>query len=220
MQNEIEEQKNIAEEYIESGQTITDEAALAKLLNLLVLDIDTKTHSLKGFTENTDKRNNRLLTSGFFASKTIGMDLDPIEAMDNYSMRDEQEKCFQLQKGPLNQDRTRCWSESAKHGRMFICFVGLILASYVRSVWKSDEYLSRKFGSTEDILAEMRTIRCIEHTGRLKFITPFVGDQVQICKAFNFDIPEGAAPAYTSKTPSKTGRRGRPANPRTESQEI
>jgi hypothetical protein len=103
---------------------------------------------------------------------------------------------------------------------MFICFVGLILASYVRSVWKSDEYLSRKFGSTEDILAEMRTIRCIEHTGRLKFITPFVGDQVQICKAFNFDIPEGAAPAYTSKTPSKTGRRGRPANPRTESQEI
>jgi transposase len=220
MQNEIEEQKTIAEEYIESGQTITDEAALTKLLNLLVLDIDAKTHSLKGFAENTDKRNNRLLTSGFFASKTIGMDLDPIEAMDNYSMRDEQEKCFQLQKGPLNQDRTRCWSESAKHGRMFICFVGLILASYVRSVWKSDEYLSRKFGSTEDILAEMRTIRCIEHTGRLKFITPFVGDQVQICKAFNFDIPEGAAPAYTSKTPSKTGRRGRPANPRTESQEI
>jgi len=65
MQNEIEEQKTIAEEYIESGKTITDEAALAKLLNLLVLDIDAKTHSLKGFAENTDKRNNRLLTSGF-----------------------------------------------------------------------------------------------------------------------------------------------------------
>jgi transposase len=220
MQNEIEEQKSVAEEYVASGQIITDEAALAKQLNLLALDIDVKTHSLKGFTENADKRNARLLTSGFFASKTIGMDIDPIEAMNNYGMRDEQEKCFQLQKRPLNQDRTRCWSESAKHGRMFVCFIGLILASYVRFIWKSDDYLSRKFGSTEDIFEEMRPIRCIEHKGRLKFITPFVGDQVQICRAFGFDIPDGAAPTYISKTPSKTGRRGRPANPRTESQEI
>ena len=57
--------------------------------------------------------------------KDCRIDLDPLQAMDNYGMRDEQEKCFQLQKGPLGQDRTRCWSESAKHGRMFICFVGL-----------------------------------------------------------------------------------------------
>jgi hypothetical protein len=55
----------------------------------------------------------------------------------------------------------------------------------------------------------MRTIRCIEHTGRLKFITPFVGDQVEICKAFGFDIPEKAAPIYTllrrSQAPKKLG---------------
>lgn len=109
--------------------------------------------------------------------------------MDNYGTRDEQEKCFQLQKDPLGQDRTRCWSESSKHGRMFICFIGLILASYVRSVWESDEHLRKKFGSTESVLAEMRTIRCIEHKGRLKFVTPFVGDLIEIFIHRNFHQP-------------------------------
>ena len=39
------------------------------------------------------------LTSGFFASKTLGLDLDPMEARSRYGMRDEQEKTFMLQKG-------------------------------------------------------------------------------------------------------------------------
>ena len=33
-------------------------------------------------------------------------------------------------------------------------------------------------GQTEAVLAEMRTIRCIEHTGKMKFITPVVDSQV------------------------------------------
>ena len=62
-------------------------------------------------------------TSGFFASKTLGLDLDPMEAKSRYGMRDEQEKTFMLQKGPLGEDRLRVCTESSKHGRMFICFV-------------------------------------------------------------------------------------------------
>ena len=61
--------------------------------------------------------------------------------MDNYGMRDEQEKCFGLQKGHLGQDRLRTWSEAAKHGRMFVCFIGLILTSYVRSVHKQKDFI-------------------------------------------------------------------------------
>ena len=38
----------------------------------------------------------------------------------------------------------------------------------------------------EAILEEMQTIRCIEHDGHRKFITPFVGDQLLICDAFDF----------------------------------
>ena len=143
-----------------------------------------------------------------------------MQAMDNYGMRDEQEKCFALQKGPLGHDRLRTWSEGGKRGRMFIYFVGLILASYVRSVWQRDEVLRKKFTSTEAVLAEMRTIRCVEHTGRMKFITPFVGSQVDICKAFGFSIPDNCAPVYVSKAKSLTGRRGRPAKAKTENLEL
>ena len=199
---------------------IADAKALERQLNMLLLEIDSKKHVLKKYEVNMDKRDVRLRTSGFFASKTIGVDMTPLEAMDSYGMRDEQEKCFQLQKGPLGQDRTRCWSESAKHGRMFVCFIGLILASYVRSVWESNDHLRSKFGSTESLLAEMRTIRCIEHKGRIKLITPFVGEQVEICQAFGFEIPQGSAPAYTSKAKSGKPKRGRPAAPKTEAQEI
>ena len=220
MQNDIAEQTSMARRLIESGEPIADRKSLAGQLNMLTLTLDDKTQVLRKFEVNKEKRDLRLRTSGFFASKMIGLDLNPLQAMDNYGMRDEQEKCFQMQKGPLGQDRIRCWSESARHGRMFICFIGLILASYVRSVWESNDYLRKKFGSTESVLAEMRTIRCIEHKGRLKFVTPFVGDQVEICKAFKFDIPASCAPAYTSKAKSKTPKRGRPAKPKSEVQDI
>ena len=56
--------------------------------------------------------------TGFFASKTIGVDFDPLQAMNNYGMRDEQEKCFALQKGPLGHDRLRTWSEGGTRGRL------------------------------------------------------------------------------------------------------
>lgn len=220
MQTQIEEQLAAAAAIKSSDDIISDEAALQRQLNMLTLVMDSKNHKLTDFCVNIEKRDTRLRTSGFFASKTIGLDMGPIAAMDNYGMRDEQEKCFQLQKSPLNQDRTRCWSESSKHGRMFICFIGLILASYVRHKWETSPYLRKKFNSTESVLAEMRTIRCIEHKGKLKFITPFVGDQVEICKAFGFDIPVGCAPAYTSKSKPTSPRRGRPAKPKTETQEI
>ena len=95
--------------------------------------------------------------------------------------------------------------------------VGLILTSYVRHIWEEeDEYLHERFDSTEAVLAEMRTIRCIEHTGRMKFITPFVGPQVEICKAFGFDIPDGCVPIYVSKSKPTVRKRGRQPMPKTE----
>ena len=75
-----------------------------------------------------------------------------------------------------------------------------------RIVWQKDYVLRKKFSSTEAVLAEMRTIRCIEHTGRMKVITPFVGSQVDICKAFGFAIPDGCAPVSSprlSQQPTK-----------------
>ena len=172
--------------------------------------------SIASYEVDREKADRMLLTAGFFANKTIGLELGPMRAKDNYGMRDEQEKAFALQKGPLGEDRLRTWSETGKHGRMFICFVALILASYVKSVWEKDERLHKKFDSTEAVLSEMRTVRCIEHNGRAKFITPFVGSQVDICKAFGFEIPEGCAPVYVSKSKPTEKKRGRPAKPKNE----
>ena len=110
-------------------------------------------------------------------------------------------------------DRQRYWSEEGKTGRLLILFVGLIISSYVRHIWKTTG-LKKQFASTQDILDEMRSIRRIEHNGRAKFITPFVGAQKDICKAFGFDIPEGCGTEYKSRKVSPK-RRGRPAKAKT-----
>lgn len=54
----------------------------------------------------------------------------------------------------------------------------------------------------------------------MKFITPFVGSQVDICKAFGFAIPDGCAPVYVSKAKPITRKRGRPAKAKIENQEL
>lgn len=219
IQHSVAEQSAEVDLMITSKEPVADREDTIKRFNLLEITFN-EDDSIKSYTVNQKKLDNMLLTAGFFASKTIGVEMDPLQAMNNYGMRDEQEKCFALQKGPLGHDRLRTWSEGGKRGRMFIYFIGLILASYVRSVWQKDDVLRKKFSSTEAVLAEMRTIRCIEHTGKMKFITPFVGSQVDICKAFGFAIPDGCAPVYVSKAKPVTRKRGRPAKPKVENQEL
>ena len=103
-----------------------------------------------------------------------------------------QEKYFQQMKSQLGFNRQRNWSEEGKTGRLFVLFVGLVLSSYVRHIWKTTN-LHKQFSSTLEVLDEMRSIRCIEHTNRAKFITPFVGGQLDICEAFGFKMPEGCS---------------------------
>lgn len=64
-----------------------------------------KSGKIRSFEVNKDAVKKATLTSRFFASKTLGLDLDPMEARSRYGMRDEQEKTFMLQKGPLGEDR-------------------------------------------------------------------------------------------------------------------
>jgi len=217
IQEAIDDQSATVAKFIADKKVFDNKEDAKKRFNMLMLTFN-KDNTIASFNENAEKKASMLLTAGFFASKTLGVDFDPIQAKNNYGMRDEQEKCFALQKGPMHQDRLRTWSEESKQGRMFICFVGLILASYVRHLWEENEYLQKNFDSTESILAEMRSIRCIEHTGRMKLITPFVGAQVKICEAFGFQIPDGCAPVYVSKAKQTTKHRGRPAKPKVEKQ--
>ena len=106
-------------------------------------------------------------------------------------------------------NRNRTWSEEGYEGRQLIAFVGLILSSHIKHIWKSTG-LCKKVTTTLEILDEMRSIRCIEHNHKAKFITPFVGNQLVICEAFGFEVPKGCGLGYKSKKHVEKKKRGRP----------
>jgi hypothetical protein len=157
------------------------------------------------------------LNSGFFSILTHRVNFDAIETYRNYRLRDEQEKYFQQMKSQMVSDRQRNWSEEGKTGRLLILFVSLILSSHVRHIWRSI-VLHDEFSTSLEILDEMSSIRCIEHPGRARFITPFVGAQLDVCKAFGFEVPKGCAPLYPSRKKEKR-KRGRPPK-RAEEREV
>ena len=148
------------------------------------------------------------MLTGYFAIMTFGVDYDAMRTYQVYRLRDEQEKVFTQMKTQMPADRQRNWSEEGKTDRLFILFVSLIMSSYLKYVWKTSKLVDI-IDTTLEIIDEMRPIRLVEHTNKAKYITPFVGAQVDICEAFGFDIPEGCSPTYVSrkKTPAKRGRK-------------
>lgn len=168
---------------------------------------DRKTGIMKSYEINTAKVAGCRLLAGYFASVTHKLDFGPMEAYHHYKLRDEQEKYFEQMKDQMAADRQRCWSEEGWTGRQLILFVSLVLGSYVRHIWRTK--LKDKFASSLELLDEMRCIRCIEHPGHARKITPFVGAQLEICEAFGFAPPKGCDKVYTSiKIQEK--KRGRP----------
>lgn len=205
----VEMQRRSLQSILDAGGSVDDDESIKKNYNWYEVSYDKKDRKLLSFSLDEKKIENVKKTSGFFGYITLGLDYTALQALDAYSLRDEQEKYFCQMKTQMGFDRQRNWSEEGKTGRLLILFVGLIISSYVRHIWKTTG-LKKQFASTQDILDEMRSIRCIEHNGRAKFITPFVGAQKDICKAFGFDIPEGCGTEYKSRKVSPK-RRGRPA---------
>jgi hypothetical protein len=112
-------------------------------------------------------------------------------------MRDEQGKYFTQMKTLMGSRCQRNWSQDGKIGHLFILFCSLILSSGVTEVWKQS--LTETCTTGLEVIVEMGSIRCVEHKGRAKRITPFVGAQLTICKAFGIEVPKGCAPGYVSK---------------------
>jgi len=198
----------------QSQEPLDDDEALKRHFPYFKLQYDSAERILKSFSLDVKKVEKARRTSGFFSIMSHKLDMDAMETYRTYKLRDEQEKAFQQMKSQMVADRQRTWSEEGKTGRLFILFVSMILGSQVRHIWRTTQ-LHDMFSSSLDVLDEMRSIRCIEHTGRAKFITPFIGTQLDICNAFSFEVPQGCAPDYVSrkKHPKK---RGRPRKPVTE----
>jgi hypothetical protein len=208
-------QKAVLEDLLKNKTALGDNITIKRDYCYYKVAHDPVTRVLQSFEPNEKKIAKARGFSGFFSIMTHGLDFDAMKTFHTYRLRDEQEKYFQQMKEQMVSDRQRNWSEEGKTGRLLILFVSLVLSSYVRHVWKSTG-LYDAFSSSLDIIDEMRSIRCIEHTNHTKILTPFVGMQVDICKAFGFDIPEGCAPIYTSRQKIKR-KRGRPSKKTIES---
>ena len=203
----VEMQRRSLQAILDAGGSVDDDESIKRNYNWYDVVYDGKDRKLLSFSLDEKKIANAKKTSGFFGYITLGLDYTALQALDAYGLRDEQEKYFSQMKSQMGFDRQRNWSEEGKTGRLLILFVGLIISSYVRHIWNTTE-LKKKFASTQDVLDEMRSIRCIEHNGKAKFITPFVGAQKDICEAFGFQIPEGCGTDYKSRrvTPKHRGR--------------
>lgn len=201
-------QETALDELLKNKSVLDDDVTIRRDYCYYTIVYDPATREIQSFELNANKVAKHRSLSGFFSIMTHGLDFDAMKVFRTYRLRDEQEKYFQQMKDQMVSDRQRNGSEEGKTGRLLILFVSLILSSYIRHVWKSTK-LYDMFSSSLDIVDEMRSIRCIEHTNRTKVITPFVGAQMDICEAFGFEIPEGCAPTYTPRQKTKH-KRGRP----------
>lgn len=188
----------------DDAEPIEDVDALQDDCDLFKLTI--KDEKLIAFELKEKKIERQRRQYGFFSLLTHGVDDDAVSALKKYRLRDEQEKYFEHMKQQMGFDMQGNWSEEGKTGRLFILFVGLILASHVRHVWRTTE-LRERFDSSLAVLDEMRCIRAIESPGTQMKMTPFVADQLKICEAFDIQVPEDCRPGYVSKRVRQRGRR-------------
>lgn len=102
-------------------------------------------------------------------------------------------------------------SKDGKTGRLFILFIGLILRSEIRHVWKTK--LRSKYPSSINVLHEMLPIRFAEYEDGSTHVTGFIAPQAEICQACSIPIPEDCLSviqkaAIDRKTAGR--KRGRP----------
>ena len=206
----MEFQREILQDLVKK-KSVVDITIVKKECNYYNVVYDAETDTIQSFEPNEEKLEKIRQNSGFFAVMTHKLDFDPMKTFYTYSLRDEQEKCFQQMEDQMGADRQRNWLEDGKAGRLFILFVALTLSSHLRYVWKSTD-LHERFSSPFEILDEMRPIRYIEHTSRAKKMTPFVDAQVDICNAFGFEIPKGCEPTCVTRKNKNGKEEGRQRN--------
>lgn len=204
-------QKTALEKIKTEQIALGDDESIGKDYSYYDIDLDKEKRTVNDFSFKHDKYEKHLMTAGFFANTTHKLDFDSMTANHHYKLRDEQEKYFTAMKTRLGENRQRVWSEEGKTGRSFVLFVTLIISCYFDYIHRTK--LKDKFATPNKVLACMRPIRYIEHQNTKAYITPFIGKQIDICKAFGIEIPEECAPAYAMPAqPAK--KRGRPRKDR------
>ena len=110
----------ISVSFVRALTRLMDENIASNLLNIPFK----KNGSVASYTVNEQKKDTMLQTAGFFASKTVWVDFTPLEAMDNYGMRDDVKSKFSAYN--FKKIRIPQFSETR-----FGSFVGLFSCFYV-----------------------------------------------------------------------------------------
>lgn len=150
---------------------------------------------LIGFSENHDARLYARKTAGFRALITLGQGSDPVQAMLDYGVREEQEREHNGWVTSPAWDRERNATDSTGIGSSFIQFVSRIMDDNLRYKWKRDVRLKKLFRSTLQLTDEMRSIKCFEDPKQLRLmITPFTERQREACELLGYSVPKECKP--------------------------
>jgi len=113
-------------------------------------------------------------------------ELDRIEMLNYYRNKDRVEKLFDLVKNEMDGSRLRAHNDFTNHGRLFIRFLALILASHINQVM-SDKKLFKTF-SMKEMLIDLKKIKHIQLFNSTPFVSEVSKKHKKIFEAFNIPI--------------------------------
>ena len=131
---DIKRQRDTLTKLKAESYSMDDDATLKRCYGCFDIKLNKESRVIEDFVLNDKKVWETKLSSGFYANVTHAIDYTAMKASQAYALRDEQEKYFEQEKGPIGANRQRCWSEDGKNGRLFIYFVAMTLASHVKHV--------------------------------------------------------------------------------------
>lgn len=132
--------------------------------------------------------------AGFFCISSVLTELEPMQCLGSYGIRDDQEKDFMVFKSGLGRRRPRSFNDECYYGRMFIDFIALIIVNEIGRVYRSSEKLRKKYLTPRHMVKEMATIRYYNEEKMPEYVTPFVGMQLEIAEAFGLTVPPACMP--------------------------
>lgn len=112
---------------------------------------------------------------------------DPQQLLEIYRKKDVVEKNFDNLKNDLDLHRLRIHSDEAMEGRIFIGFISLIIASYIREKMRVHD-IYRKY-SFHELMAELKKLKMIVFKDGKKMLTEITSGQKFIFKAMELEIP-------------------------------
>jgi transposase len=195
IQSAVTKQRFELQAIVEDGDVL-EASELKKYEKYFSVTMDKETKKIISYSVDVEKLDSELSYCGYFALLGNGKETAH-EAIEAYSIRDDQEKCFTIEKSFLNGRRLRTSTELTTDGRLFLQFISLILCTYIRRVMREKD-LFPSF-TMLGLLRELESIECTEQEGKAKVISEFVGKQVAIFDAFGFEIPKDCRPSTPSR---------------------